>query len=138
MNTLPSGFQVFKDNLYTIVTGKYHEGSTSLDLLNNAAVMRLSRSITLPSFKGIPELTPAAHTARMPETEITFCRRAVPCRSLLRISTVSQRTSSVLPETRSTQDTDVCSTTRLFRRISTARAGTEELSPPLRSRTMRC
>ncbi|MBQ3852785.1 MAG: hypothetical protein II760_05330 [Lachnospiraceae bacterium] len=57
MNTLPSGFQVFKDNVYTILTGKYHEGSTSLDLLNNAAVMRLSRKITLPSFKDIPELT---------------------------------------------------------------------------------
>ena len=57
MNTIQSGFQVFKDNLYTIVTGKYHEGSTSLDLLNNAAVMRLSRKITLPSFKDIPELS---------------------------------------------------------------------------------
>ena len=57
MNTIPSGFQVFKDNLYTIVTGKYHEGSTSLDLLGNAAVMRLSRKITLPSFKDIPELS---------------------------------------------------------------------------------
>ncbi len=58
MNTLPSGVQVFKDNLYTMLTGKFHEGSTSLDSLNKIALMHLDRKLTFPeSFKDIPELT---------------------------------------------------------------------------------
>ena len=57
MNTIPTGFQVLKDNIYTIITGDYNEGSTSLDLLSNVAIMRLDRKFSFPSFRDVPKLT---------------------------------------------------------------------------------
>ena len=57
MNTIPTGLQVLKDNIYTIITGDYNEGSTSLDLLSNVAIMRLDRKFSFPSFRDVPKLT---------------------------------------------------------------------------------
>ena len=58
MNTLPTGLQVFGDNLYTIITGKFNEGRASLDSLCNIAIMRLDRKMQFSSMKDVPELTP--------------------------------------------------------------------------------
>lgn len=57
MNTIPTGFQVFKDNIYTIVTGNFKEGKASLDTLCNVAILRLDRKLQLSSLKDVPELT---------------------------------------------------------------------------------
>lgn len=57
MNTLPTGIQVFGDNVYTLVTGKFNEGKASLDSLCNAAIVRLDRKMQFSSMKDIPKLT---------------------------------------------------------------------------------
>ena len=49
--------QMIRDNLYTIVTGRFRPGVTDLNLLGNLALMRLDRRTVTPSPNKYPPLT---------------------------------------------------------------------------------